>query len=72
MERVKADGVSSGRISPASEAAVRESKGSGQQPSSPEQQQQQQLQQQQQQQQQTLDSPHHQDSADERQVTKCG
>jgi hypothetical protein len=62
MERVKADGVSSGRISPASEAAVRESKVLGQQPPSPEQQQQQQ-------QQQTLDSPHHQDSADERQVT---
>jgi hypothetical protein len=64
MERVKADGGSSGRISPASEAAVRENKGSGQQPSSPEQQQQQQ--QQQQQHQQIMDSPHHQDSADER------
>ena len=65
MERVKADGGSSGRISPASEAAVKESKGSGQQPSSPEQQQQQQ------QQQQAMDPPHHMDSADERSVTKC-
>lgn len=62
MERVKAEGGSSGRISPASEAAVGENKTSGQQPVSPEQQQQQQ---------QTTDSPHHQDSADDRQVIKC-
>lgn len=54
MERVKAEGGSSGRISPASEAAVGE-KTSGQQPMSSEQQQQ-----------QTADSPHHQDSADDR------
>jgi hypothetical protein len=53
MERVKAEGGSSGRISPATEAAGGENKASGQQPVSPEQQQQ-------------TDSPHHQDSADER------
>jgi hypothetical protein len=60
MERVKAEGGSSGRISPASEAAVGENKTSGQQPASPEQQQQ-----------QTTDSPHHQDTTDDRQVTEC-
>jgi hypothetical protein len=59
MERVKAEGGNSGRISPATEAAGVENKASSQQPVSPEQQQQQ------------TDSPHHQDSADERQVTKC-
>jgi hypothetical protein len=58
MERVKAEGGSSGRISPASEAAVGENKTSGQQSASPEQQ-------------QTTDSPHHQDTTDDRQVTEC-
>jgi hypothetical protein len=63
MERVKAEGGSSGRISPASEASVGENKASGLQPVSPEQQQQQ----------QGVDSQHHQDSADDRQVTRhCG
>lgn len=61
MERVKAEVSSSGRISPASEAALGDNKISGQQPVSPEQQQQQQ-------QQQTTDSPHHQDPTDDRQV----
>ncbi|KDR15773.1 DEP domain-containing protein 5 [Zootermopsis nevadensis] len=60
MERVKAEVSSSGRISPASEAALGD-KISGQQPVSPEQQQQQQ------QQQQTTDSPHHQDPTDDSQ-----
>jgi hypothetical protein len=57
MERVKAEGGSSGRISPATEAAGAENK--SQQPTSPEQQQQQ------------TDSPHHQDSAEERHVINC-
>ena len=67
MERVKADGSGgSGRVSPASEAAVGDNKTATQQTAvSPDQQQQQQSSQQQQQQ-HSIDIPHHQDSTDEK------
>ena len=65
MERVKADGSSgSGRVSPASEAAVGENK-TASQPTAVSPDQQQQPPPQTQQQQQSVDLPHHQDSADE-------
>ncbi|PSN43947.1 DEP domain-containing protein 5 [Blattella germanica] len=75
MERVKTDGGSggSGHVSPASEATVGENRATTQQPASPDQQTQQQPPQQQQpppSQQQSVDAPHHQDSADERQVDR--